>query len=202
MTFTHVTITFCVMETKLWGCIFGLLQRGIDCTQVFISQFLEIGWLVLWIWVERESCLWIFMVILKLKNKLRFFLLNVVTSISHPMKNHSTITCTTLMQNAYAKGFPSIYLISTLWIQRLKGCSHYGGCSSGSGFYFYGNGIMNVILSHNHLLPPSSRLLRMVNHPWDDCSRSCGIRELQGQGPGRMLRRQPKVNKDILKPKT
>jgi hypothetical protein len=41
-------------------------------TQVFVSRSSEIDWPMLWIWV-RESCLWKFTIILKLGNKLWFF---------------------------------------------------------------------------------------------------------------------------------
>ena len=52
---------------------FGFLEKVSDCPQVFVSRLLELGQLVLWIWVERESCFWKVTGVSKLEKKLSCF---------------------------------------------------------------------------------------------------------------------------------
>ena len=79
-------------KSKLKGHGFGFLEKGIDCTQSFMSQFSGIGWLLLWIYTcwERISPLKI-TGNFKTWKEIVTLSVNVVISISTRVKNHPSI---------------------------------------------------------------------------------------------------------------
>ena len=97
-------MVFGVFYLKFKGRGFGFLEKGTDCTQVYVSQWLEIGHdqPMLWMYVGRESCLYKFAIISKLDKELWFFMVKCCDINFHtcerPLQYH---TCTTLMRKCF-----------------------------------------------------------------------------------------------------